>query len=111
VAVYSRTTEKTKDFMENEVGARPIQAGYELKELAGLLKKPRAVIWLEAAAAQVNDDPCRTYPGPGSAGHLVKMVHNGIEYGILELIHETYDLFKRGLGLTRPELAPICDRL
>ena len=192
VAVYNRTTETTRDFMENEVGSRPIKAGYELKEFVGLLKKPRAVIMLvsagdavdavidellpllepgdliidsgnshftdtnrrvkflsgknlhffgmgisggeagarygpslmpggsqemydrigpilEAAAAHVNGDPCCAYLGPGSAGHYVKMVHNGIEYGIMELIGETYDLMKRGLGLTPPELASIYD--
>ncbi|MCK9376299.1 MAG: NADP-dependent phosphogluconate dehydrogenase [Syntrophobacterales bacterium] len=64
---------------------------------------------LEAAAAHVNGDPCVAYLGPGSAGHYVKMVHNGIEYGLMELIVETYDLFKRGLGLTPAELAPIYD--
>jgi 6-phosphogluconate dehydrogenase len=58
----------------------------------------------EAAAAHVNDEPCVTYLGPGSAGHYVKMVHNGIEYGLMELIAESYDLMKRGLGLTDDEL-------
>jgi 6-phosphogluconate dehydrogenase len=193
VAVYNRTTEKIKDFMENEVGSRPIQAGYTLQEFVGLLRRPRALILLvaagepvdavlrelqpllqpgdliidggnshfidtnrrfkflkgkklhfmgmgisggeagarygpslmpggsremydrvgpilEAAAAHVNGDPCITYLGAGSAGHYVKMVHNGIEYGLMELIVETYDLFKRGLGLTPAELAPIYDR-
>jgi 6-phosphogluconate dehydrogenase len=193
VAVYNRTTEKIKDFMENEVGPRPIQAGYNLQEFVGLLRRPRALILLvaagnpvdavlrellplmepgdliidggnshftdtnrrfkflkgkklhfigmgisggeagarfgpslmpggsremydrvgpilEAAAAHVNGDPCVTYLGRGSAGHYVKMVHNGIEYGLMELIAETYDLFKRGLGLTSDELAPIYDR-
>jgi 6-phosphogluconate dehydrogenase len=193
VAVYNRTPEKTKDFMENEVGARTIQAGYDLKEFVGLLRRPRALILLvaagdpvdavirellpslspgdliidsgnshftdtnrrgrflagknlqfmgmgisggeagarygpslmpggsremydrvapilEAAAAHVKGEPCVTYLGPGSAGHYVKMVHNGIEYGLMELIVETYDLLKRGLGLTAAELAPIYDR-
>jgi len=193
VAVYNRTAEKTRDFMENEVGARPIQAGYDLPEFIGHLSRPRALIllvsagdpvdavlrelWpllaagdlvidggnshftdtnrrgrflsgkqlnfmglgisggeagarygpslmpggsremynrvgpmLEAAAAQVNGEPCVAYLGPRSAGHYVKMVHNGIEYGLMELIVETYDLFKRGLGLTPAELAPIYDR-
>jgi 6-phosphogluconate dehydrogenase len=192
VAVYNRTTEKTKDFMDKEVGSRPIKAGFELKEFVGLLKKPRAVIMLvsagdpvdavirellplmeagdliidggnshftdtnrrvkslsgnnlhffgmgisggeagarygpslmpggseemydrvgpilEAASAHVNGDPCCVYLGPGSAGHYVKMVHNGIEYGIMELIVETYDLMKRALGLKPPDLAPIYD--
>ena len=53
---------------------------------------------LEAAAAKIDGDPCVTWLGPGSAGHFVKMVHNGIEYGIMQLIAETYDLMKRGLG-------------
>jgi 6-phosphogluconate dehydrogenase len=193
VAAYNRTSQKTKDFMEQEVGHRPIKAGYDLKEFVGHLRRPRALIILvaagdpvdavirellpllepgdliidggnshftdtnrrfkflagkklqfmglgisggeagarygpslmpggspemyervgpvlEAAAAHVHDDPCVTYLGPRSAGHYVKMVHNGIEYGLMELIVETYDLLRRGLGLTPPELAPIYDR-
>jgi 6-phosphogluconate dehydrogenase len=58
----------------------------------------------EAAAAKANGDPCVTWLGPGSAGHFVKMVHNGIEYGVMQLIAETYDLMKRGLGLNDDEL-------
>ena len=53
----------------------------------------------EAVAAKVNGDPCVTWLGPGSAGHFVKMVHNGIEYGVMQLLAETYDLLKRGLGM------------
>jgi len=192
VAVYNRTTEKTKDFMETEAGSRAIKAGYDLKEFVGLLKRPRALIMLvaagdpvdavirelvplltagdliidggnshftdtnrrgkflsgknlqfmgmgisggeagarfgpslmpggsqemydrvgpilEAASAHVNGDPCVTYLGPGSAGHYVKMVHNGIEYGLMELIVETYDLMKRALGLTPKDFALIYD--
>jgi 6-phosphogluconate dehydrogenase len=59
---------------------------------------------LEAVAAKVNADPCVTYLGPGSAGHFVKMVHNGIEYALMQLIAEAYDLMKRGLGLNDDEL-------
>ncbi|MEJ2363270.1 MAG: NADP-dependent phosphogluconate dehydrogenase [Deltaproteobacteria bacterium] len=59
---------------------------------------------LSRAAAQVNGEPCVAYLGKGSAGHYVKMVHNGIEYGIMELIAETYDLMKRGLGLSAHDL-------
>ncbi|HEY1765071.1 MAG TPA: NADP-dependent phosphogluconate dehydrogenase [Opitutaceae bacterium] len=58
----------------------------------------------EASAAQVNGEPCVAYMGPGSSGHFVKMVHNGIEYALMQLIAETYDLMKRGLGLTDDEL-------
>jgi 6-phosphogluconate dehydrogenase len=189
VAVYNRTEEKTKNFMK-EAGDRQIKAGYSLKELAGLIKEPRAIIMLvaagdavdavidelkpflekgdvlidsgnshftdtnrrskeladeglrymamgisggefgarhgpslmpggpkeayerirpivEAASAHVNGDPCVAYLGPGSAGDYVKMVHNGIEYGIMQLIAETYDLMKRGLGLKPEELKDI----
>lgn len=59
---------------------------------------------LEAVAAKVDGDACVTYLGPGSVGHYVKMVHNGIEYGIMQLIAETYDLMKRGLGLNNAQL-------
>ncbi len=187
VAAYNRTAEKTREFMAQEVGPRQIRPGYELREFAGLLKRPRAIllmvsagdavdavikeIWpllvagdllidggnshftdtnrrgralavnkvrfmgmgvsggeagarygpslmpggqreaydevapmLEAAAAKVNGDPCVAYLGPRSAGHYVKMVHNGIEYGVMELIAETYDLLKRGLGMPPEEL-------
>jgi len=190
VAVYNRTAEKTREFLDQEVGPRDIRAGYSLKEFAGLLKKPRAIIMLvsagqpvdavirevmpfleagdllidsgnshftdtnrrakqvagkgllymgmgisggqagarhgpslmpggpiagyerirpmmEAAAAKVNGAPCVAYLGPGSAGDYVKMVHNGIEYGFMELIAETYDLLKRGLGLTPGEIKDI----
>jgi 6-phosphogluconate dehydrogenase len=58
----------------------------------------------EASAAQVDHEPCVTWLGPGSAGHYVKMVHNGIEYGLMQLIAETYDLMKRGVGLNDDEL-------
>jgi 6-phosphogluconate dehydrogenase len=62
---------------------------------------------LEAVAAKVNGEPCVTYLGTGSAGNYVKMVHNGIEYGIMQLIAETYDLMKRGLGVPDDELQRI----
>jgi 6-phosphogluconate dehydrogenase len=55
-------------------------------------------------AAQVDDGPCVTFIGPGGAGHYVKMVHNGIEYGDMQLIAEAYDVLKNGLGLTNPQL-------
>jgi 6-phosphogluconate dehydrogenase len=62
---------------------------------------------LDAAAAKVGGEPCVTYLGSGSAGHYVKMVHNGIEYGVMQLIAESYDLMKRGLGLSDEKLGEI----
>lgn len=63
----------------------------------------------EAIAARVDGEVCVTYLGPGSAGHYVKMVHNGIEYGLMQLIAETYELMKRGLGLNNDELHRVYD--
>jgi 6-phosphogluconate dehydrogenase len=62
---------------------------------------------MEAASAHVDGDPCVTHLGAGSAGHYVKMVHNGIEYGIMQLIAEAYDLMKRGMGLEAEALHKI----
>jgi 6-phosphogluconate dehydrogenase len=59
---------------------------------------------LEAISAKVNGEPCTAYMGKDAAGHYVKMVHNGIEYAIMQLISEVYDVLKRGLGLTNQEL-------
>jgi 6-phosphogluconate dehydrogenase len=58
----------------------------------------------EAVAAKVNESPCVAHLGKLAAGHYVKMVHNGIEYAIMQLISETYDLLHRGLGLNNDEL-------
>jgi 6-phosphogluconate dehydrogenase len=69
------------------------RAGYD--NLAPSLKK---------IAAQVADGPCVTHIGPGGAGHYVKMVHNGIEYGDMQLIAEAYDLLHRVGGLSNAEL-------
>jgi len=60
---------------------------------------------LRAIAARADDgEPCVEYMGPLGAGHYVKMVHNGIEYGDMQLIAETYDLLHRGLGLSANDL-------
>ena len=53
----------------------------------------------EAASAKVNGDPCVTYLGNTSSGHYVKMIHNGIEYAIMQLISENYHVLKYGLKL------------
>ena len=58
----------------------------------------------EAVSAKVDGQPCVAYMGKWAAGHYVKMVHNGIEYAIMQLISEAYDILKRGVGLTNDEL-------
>ena len=62
---------------------------------------------LESIAAKTDSGPCVTYVGPDGAGHFVKMVHNGIEYGVMQAIAEAYDLLRRGLGLPADEVAGI----
>ncbi|HVZ97426.1 MAG TPA: NADP-dependent phosphogluconate dehydrogenase [Chitinophagaceae bacterium] len=59
---------------------------------------------LKAVAAKVNGIPCVSYLGREAAGHYVKMVHNGIEYAIMQIISECYDLMHNGLGLSNDEL-------
>ncbi|WP_440676640.1 NADP-dependent phosphogluconate dehydrogenase [Bacillus subtilis] len=59
---------------------------------------------LEAISAKVDGEPCTTYIGPDGAGHYVKMVHNGIEYGDMQLISESYFILKQVLGLSADEL-------
>ena len=66
----------------------------------------------QAIAAKVGpkgDIPCCDWVGPRGAGHYVKMVHNGIEYGDMQLICEAYSLLKHAAGLTNPELAAVFD--
>eukprot|EP00210_Caulerpa_lentillifera_P005750 g5497.t1 len=62
---------------------------------------------VEKVAAQVDDGPCVMYIGPGGSGNFVKMVHNGIEYGDMQLISEAYDILKTIGGLTNQELAKV----
>jgi len=62
---------------------------------------------LQAVSAKVNGEPCVAYMGTGSAGHFVKMVHNGIEYGLMQIISETYDYLKRVLNMTAPEISDV----
>jgi 6-phosphogluconate dehydrogenase len=64
----------------------------------------------EAISAKTDSGPCVTYVGPDGAGHYVKMVHNGIEYGDMQLIAEAYDIMRTALGLEASQLADIFDQ-
>jgi 6-phosphogluconate dehydrogenase len=69
---------------------------------------PRVQAMFEAISAKAEDgEPCVAWMGTGGAGHYVKMVHNGIEYGDMQLIGEIYDLLHRGAGISNAELADI----
>ena len=66
---------------------------------------------LQGIAAKAPDDaPCCEWMGPGGAGHFVKMVHNGIEYGDMQVIAEAYDLMRRGLGMEPTEIGAVFSR-
>jgi 6-phosphogluconate dehydrogenase len=65
---------------------------------------------LEGIAAKTDSGPCVTHVGPDGAGHFVKMVHNGIEYGDMQLIAEAYDMLSRALGMSAPEIGAVFDR-
>ncbi len=62
---------------------------------------------LESISAKVNGEPCVTYIGPGASGHFVKMVHNGIEYAMMQLLAETYDILKNGLGYNNEQIQQV----
>lgn len=65
---------------------------------------------LQTISAKAEGEPCCDYVGNDGAGHYVKMVHNGIEYGDMELICETYNIMKRVLGMNNEEIADVFER-
>jgi 6-phosphogluconate dehydrogenase len=115
-SLYGDTERRTKDLESSGLGfvGMGVSGGEE-----GALKGPSLMPGgtesgyrdlepiLTKIAAQVDDGPCVTYIGPGGAGHYVKMVHNGIEYGDMQLIAEAYDLLKNTLDLGGEELEAI----
>lgn len=192
VAVYNRTAETTKKYVEGVAAGKNIKPAYTLEEFVGALERPRKImllvkagapvdatiqqliplldkkdliidggnsyfldterrtgeleakgfnflgmgvsggeegaLWgpslmpggsvdaykeiepiMNAVAAKAEEDgaPCVTYIGPGGSGHYVKMVHNGIEYGDMQLIAEAYDILKRTLNLSAQEFHDI----
>ncbi len=65
---------------------------------------------LESVSAKVNGEPCVTYIGPGASGHFVKMTHNGIEYAIMQLLAETYDILKNGLKYNNVQIQQVFEK-
>ncbi len=84
----------------------PNGAGHFVKMVHNLMPGGSDESWerlkpiLESIAAKAEGEPCVTHIGPNGAGHFVKMVHNGIEYSDMQLIAESYDLMRRGLGMS-----------
>jgi len=193
VAVYNRTGEKTREFVETKAAGKNIRGCYTIEEFVGALDRPRKVMLmvkagkavddmleqlvphldagdividggnsyfvdtvrrhdalaekgihfmgtgvsggeegalhgpsimpggpkeaydqvapiLQAIAAKTDDGPCVTYIGPGAAGHFVKMVHNGIEYGDMQLISEAYDMLRSAIRIDASELGEVFSR-
>ncbi len=115
-SLYEDTERRTKDLEATGLGfvGMGVSGGEEGALLGPSLMPggtPAAYQELEPIltkiAAQVDDGPCVTFIGPGGAGHYVKMVHNGIEYGDMQLIAEAYDVLKNGLGLSNDRLQSI----
>jgi 6-phosphogluconate dehydrogenase len=73
----------------------------------GAWERISPMLYAIAARAEEDGQPCVAWMGAGGAGHYVKMVHNGIEYGDMQLIAEIYDLLHRGAGISNQELAEI----
>ncbi|MFM8636071.1 MAG: NADP-dependent phosphogluconate dehydrogenase, partial [Planctomycetia bacterium] len=120
--LYSDTERRTRDV--EAAGLQYIGTGVSGGE-EGALKGPSLMpggsksAWplvqpiFQAIAAKVGpkgDIPCCDWVGPRGAGHYVKMVHNGIEYGDMQLICEAYSLLKHGAGLSNDDLASVFDR-
>lgn len=115
-SLYEDTERRTKDLESTGLGfvGMGVSGGEEGALLGPSLMPggtPAAYQELEpiltaiAAKAEDPDNPaCVTFVGPGGAGHYVKMVHNGIEYGDMQLIAEAYDILKNGLGLSNDKL-------
>lgn len=117
---FPDSTRRTKDLKEK--GILYVGTGVSGGE-EGALKGPSIMpggnpeAWpavkpiFQAIAAKVSDgSPCCDWVGPEGAGHFVKMVHNGIEYGDMQLICEAYDLMKRLLGLSAQEMSDVFSR-
>jgi 6-phosphogluconate dehydrogenase len=102
----TRLQEKGIQFMGMGISGGEEGARHGASIMPGGLKESfeRVRLILEAVAAEVDGEPCVSYLGSQSAGHFVKMVHNGIEYGIMQLISETYAFMKQILGFSDDEL-------
>jgi 6-phosphogluconate dehydrogenase len=102
----TRLKEKEIQFMGMGISGGEDGARHGASIMPGGLKESfeRIRPILEAVAAKVNGEACVSYLGHHSAGHFVKMVHNGIEYGIMQLISETYSFMKLALGFSEDEL-------
>src|SRR6202035_353373 len=114
---YTDTTRRTKDLAAKGIlfigtgvsgGEEGARFGPSIMPGGNIKAWPHVKEIFQAIAAKVEDGtPCCDWVGEDGAGHFVKMVHNGIEYGDMQLIGEAYQLLKDGLGLTADQLAEV----
>src|SRR5947209_8591299 len=126
VAVYNRTAARVDEFLAGRAKGKRVQGHHSVKELVAALKRPRKVMMMvkagpaawphvkpifQAIAAKAPDGtPCCDWVGNEGAGHYVKMVHNGIEYGDMQLIGESYHLLSGLAGLDADALHEVFAR-
>jgi 6-phosphogluconate dehydrogenase len=113
-SLFTDTNRRTKDLADKGIlyigtgvsgGEEGARRGPSIMPGGNPAAWPHVKPILQAISAKVEDGtPCCDWVGENGAGHFVKMVHNGIEYGDMQLICEAYDLLQRGLGLTPDEL-------
>jgi 6-phosphogluconate dehydrogenase len=113
---YRDTIRRTRDLQD--VGIRFVGMGISGGEDGArfgpsIMPGGNAAAWPEIKdlfqdiAAMAEGEPMCEWVGPDGAGHYVKMVHNGIEYGDMEVIAEAYDIMRRGLGMSAPDMQPV----
>src|ERR1700748_2718085 len=116
-SLYTDSTRRTKDLAAKGIlfigtgvsgGEEGARFGPSIMPGGNAAAWPHVKEIFQAIAAKVDDGtPCCDWVGEDGAGHYVKMVHNGIEYGDIQLIGEAYQLLKDGLGLTADEFAEV----
>ncbi|KAI8430664.1 hypothetical protein MSG28_000861 [Choristoneura fumiferana] len=124
VCAFNRTVAKVDEFLANEAKGTKIIGAKSLEDMVSggedgarygpsLMPGGHPEAWphlkpiFQAICAKANDEPCCDWVGEDGAGHFVKMVHNGIEYGDMQLICEAYHLMKDVLGMEQDEMARV----
>jgi len=118
-SLYSDTDRRTNSLAEKGIlyigtgisgGEEGARKGPSIMPGGNLKAWPHVKDIFQSIAAKVDGQPCCDWVGEGGAGHFVKMVHNGIEYGDMQLICEAYDFMRRGLGINEDDMQEVFSR-
>jgi 6-phosphogluconate dehydrogenase len=118
-SLYSDTERRVKELAKDGIhyigmgisgGAEGARHGPSLMPGGSEAAWPLVKDLVQGIAADAEGEACGEWIGGGGAGHFVKMIHNGIEYGDMEVIAEAYDVMKRGLGLSATQMRPIFEK-